>query len=207
MFYKIEKSYNQVRQELAEIGLLDEGVYLDQIELYTLNKLTSVLSQALGFVFDAETGLFYKLVGFREGVIYIATDEKTRILDKSYTITDVIRHEYAHAWYWLDPEFVDGPWFRKAFGQTYIEGTRPVSEEDWQYYQSNPDEFKSAGFANDYTTPYAMHSSYEDFAETFRFYIRNRKSLSKYKSRTGVYKKLMAVQTAIERKAKKLGLS
>ena len=207
MFQKIEKSYNQVRQELVKIGLLDDDVYLDQIELYTISKLTSFMSRAHGFVFDSGTGLFYKLIGFEEGSIYIATGKQTSLLDKSYTIADVIRHEYAHAWYWLDPKFVDGPWFKKAFGQTYEEGTTPVSEEDWLYYDNNLGQFKSDGYANDYVTPYAMTASYEDFAETFRFYIRNRKSLARFKSRTGVYKKLIAIKTAVERKANKLGLS
>ena len=45
----IEKAYNQVRSELAEVGLLAEGLYLDCIELcvsdYPWGRISTVRSR------------------------------------------------------------------------------------------------------------------------------------------------------------------
>jgi hypothetical protein len=206
MTKQIHRSFNQVRNELANVGLLDNGAYLDLIDLVPTSKLTSIFSGAHGFVFDTKVDFLAKLAGFKEGVIYITTNKKNMHLSKAYTLTDIIRHEYAHAWYWLDPEFVDGPWFKKAFGQEYASEPRAFGSAVWTIFSDYPDEFKRSGYANDYVSPYAMESSYEDFAETFRFYIRHRKSLGRHKSRSGVYKKLMAVHRAVNLKAKALAL-
>lgn len=206
MIAKIEQAYNKTRQELCDLGLLDDGVYLDAIELSPVGKLAALMSGAHGWVYDHKVDFWSKLVGFKDGVIYIATDNKTAGLKGAYSMTDVVRHEFAHAWYWLDPKFIDGPWFRKAFGCPYHSDPCPFGSEVWSVFENHPEEFKRSGYANDYVSPYAMYSSYEDFAETFQFYLRNRNSLTRFKSRTGVYKKLTAVQTAVARKAKKLGL-
>lgn len=205
MQLRVTKAYNQVRGELAELGILADGVYLDEIELVMVPKITGLFLQAHGWVFDSGVKSWHRLLGFEGGVIYMATNKTTADLCGGYTLTDVVRHEFSHAWYWLDKDYVDGPWFKKTFGHTYSSGEGPFDPSEYVYYEEHPDEFKKAGYHNDYTTPYAMHSSYEDFAETFRFYLKNRNSLERFKGRTGVYKKLLAVKKAVEKKAESLG--
>lgn len=203
---KIETAYNQVRQELCELGLLADGIYLDKIYLVQTSRLVGYFANADGFVYDEGVDPWMRILMFEEGVIYVPTQLKDSHLNSAYSLTDVVRHEFAHAWYWLDKRFVDGPWFKKAFGRAYASQECTFGSQVWQAFDAHPDEFKKSGYAKNFVTPYAMTSTYEDFAETFRFYLRNQNSLHKYKSRTGVFKKVMAVQAAVARKARKLGL-
>ncbi|MEP4076997.1 putative zinc-binding metallopeptidase [Haloferula sp.] len=204
---RAELAYNRTRQELCELGLLADDVYLDEIELYV-----SVLrenwpgSGAHGWVYDRGSSFWGGLLGFRGGVIYLATQSASSNLNQAYTLTDVVRHEFAHAWYWIDPKFVDGPWFKKAFGLPYASDPDEFGSTVWSAFESHPKEFKRSGYAQDYITPYAMFSPFEDFAETFAWLLRNRRSIHKLKSRPGAYRKVRAVSDAIHRKAKVLGL-
>jgi hypothetical protein len=88
MTKQIHRSFNQVRNELANVGLLDNGAYLDLIDLVPTSKLTSIFSGAHGFVFDTKVDFLAKLAGFKEGVIYITTNKKNMHLSKAYTLTD-----------------------------------------------------------------------------------------------------------------------
>ncbi len=200
-----EQAFNQVRQELCDLGLLDDGVYLDEIELVIVPKITAVIMQAHGFVFDKGVGFWRGLIGFKAGTIYMAPEARMREqLDLSYTITDVVRHEFAHAWYWLDPDFFDAPWFEKAFGRPYASVPDEFGSKFYGWYEENPHLFKKEGYANDYAIPYAMSSSSEDFAETFRWFMRYGNSMDRFKSRKKFYSKLVAVRAAIRRKAREL---
>ena len=86
-------------------------------------------------------------------------------------------------------------WRVKTFGST----ENPYPKK----YRFDP---KSKDFVRNLDSGYAQSHPDEDFAETFRLYLRNRKSLERFKSRKGVYKKLLAVSKAVNRKAKALGL-
>lgn len=72
-------------------------------------------------------------------------------------LTDVLRHEWAHALADRRPRLVSGRRFRQVFGADY-ESTDPV----WEYH---PDL---------HLTPYAASMPCEDFAETFHFYLRHK---------------------------------
>jgi len=72
-------------------------------------------------------------------------------------LTDVLRHEWAHALADRRPGLVKTSSFRETFGGSYL-STRPVTSYD-------PDE---------HLTPYAATSVCEDFAETFHYYIRHK---------------------------------
>lgn len=117
----VNRNWHQVRCELAEVGLLyepaseDDGGYLDQIELQ-IAALPS-LGEA-GYVYE-DVGFLERFVGFKPGVIYLPADLPSTAYVPGGTLTDVIRHEYAHAWHWLEPDFIDDDWFIKAFGGEY----------------------------------------------------------------------------------------
>jgi len=72
-------------------------------------------------------------------------------------LSDIMRHECAHALADIHSDFIDCPAFVRCFGGEY-ESTRP-----------------SGDFHRDcHLTPYAATSPCEDFAETFHFYLRHK---------------------------------
>ncbi len=72
-------------------------------------------------------------------------------------LTDVLRHEWAHALADRCPRLVETKRFIRIFGGHY-ESPQPVRTHD-------PDH---------HLTPYAAASACEDFAETFHFYLRHK---------------------------------
>lgn len=72
-------------------------------------------------------------------------------------LTDVLRHEWAHALADRRPRLVEGKRFRSVFGASY-HSSHPV----WEYH---PDL---------HLTPYAASMPCEDFAETFHHYLRHK---------------------------------
>ena len=113
---KVNRAWAQVRDELCEVGLLDEGVFLDCIELEV-----EAIASSDGFVgvcFE-DPGTARRLIGYREGVIYLPCDLPKRPFKPGGTLADIIRHEYAHAWRWLNPGLFSEPWFAEAFGAEY----------------------------------------------------------------------------------------
>jgi len=72
-------------------------------------------------------------------------------------LTDVLRHEWSHAFADRRPKLIDTRRFRSAFGASY-DSPDPVREYD-------PDH---------HLTRYAATMPCEDFAETFHFYLRHK---------------------------------
>jgi len=60
-------------------------------------------------------------------------------------------------------------------------------------------------FRDEFVSEYASTLFCEDVAETFMFYLRYRNNLDKFKARSGVYKKLKAIQRAVAQARKELG--
>ena len=110
----VDRAYNQVRNELAEIGLLADGVYLDAVELCISSAKSS---GERGYVFE-QVGHYGKR-GYRPGVIYLPRDLPHQPYKPGMTLCDTIRHEYAHAWYYIDREFFRQAWFERTFGAPY----------------------------------------------------------------------------------------
>ena len=205
----VNTAWHKVRLELMEVGLLYEAGeggdgYLDQIELM-VSAFPSIGSAA--YVYDVGVDAIPKIVGFEEGVIYLAADTPHVAYEPGYTLADVIRHEYAHAWYWLEPDFVDDDWFKKAFGASYLENGNPV---EWWLTESKLDFDPSSAswkkrFHGEFVSDYAATRFCEDFAESFMYYLRYRKSLHRFKKRPGVYRKLKAIESAARRARRELG--
>lgn len=216
---RITRSYNKVRNELYEVGLLADGEYLDSIELEV--ALLPEISGEVGYVYE-QVPIHLRLLGWREGVIYLPGDVPA--LDAHMpggTLIDTIRHEYAHAWHWLEPEFFERPWYEKAFSIPYDDGENDPLRVWLERKQRNRDfrkaikacrtESQTANlvareFRNDFVSNYAATHSREDFAETFMLYLKHRNNLQKFSSRKGVYKKLRAVEQAVKTARRELGL-
>lgn len=222
---KVERAWHKVRCELTEVGLLyepdpsdesDDG-YLDQIAL-EVGILPSTFGEA-GFVFE-NVGLISWLTGFREGVIYLPSDLPSEAYVPGGTLTDVIRHEYAHTWHWLEPSFFDEAWFVDAFGG-YYEETSSIPCDDWTQRILSIRKHRTAlkkcrnererkafwrkRHKDEFVSAYASTLIMEDFAETFMTYLRHRNSLERFKARKGVYRKLKAVEKAVARARRELG--
>lgn len=219
---KVNRAWAQVRDELCEVGLLEDGVFLDCIEL----EIEAIASSD-GFVgvFFEETGLARRLLGYREGVIYLPCDLPTRPFRPGGTLADIIRHEYAHAWRWMNSDLFDEPWFQETFGAAYGDkslkpffqwvGERTHSPEPllraWEESQIMRSVFTTSQgkrqLARDFATPYAIVNASEDFAETFMLYLRKYDSPGAYASRPGVYRKVLAVEAAVKEQRRRLTTS
>ncbi len=181
----LDRAFAAARSDLVDVGLLADGLYLDRIEC-VLSPLPSGWWRECGWVYDGGVDGIRGFIGFEPRVIYIPMNAAVVAYSPGGTLTDVIRHEFAHAWYWLDAKHVDGPWFRKAFGARYQDTTAVA-----------PETYDSSNFVSEYATT----SAKEDFAETFMTYLRFRRSLERFRNRAGLYAKLLAVEDAVQRAA------
>lgn len=213
---KINRAFNKVRQELCDIGLLDEHFYLDKVDL-EISRIPDY--GEAGYVYDEDVAWHQKILGFRKGVIYLPSTIPHEAFVPGGTLVDIIRHEFAHAWRVIDPEFFDETWFTKAFSFPYSD-KESSPRELWEgKKRRNPTftsglracrndreriNFVNRAFNQDFVSPYASTMAAEDFAETFMTYLRSRNSLSRYQHRLGVFKKLKATETAVSKKAREL---
>ncbi len=217
---QVNRAWGKVRSELEEVGLLycpddeDDGGYLDQIEL-VIADLPS-LGEA-GYVFE-RVDWFTHLIGYEEGVIYLPVDLPREAYVPGSTLADVIRHEYAHAWHWLEPEFFERRWFKTAFKGPYEQRSPTPLQLFYDVLaarygkrianlrnEREANAFIRRMFFKDFVSEYAATHFAEDFAETFMVYLRNRKNLGRFKNRAGVYRKLLAVEEAVKTARKELG--
>ena len=221
----VDRAWNKVRNELAEVGLLyepdatneNDGGYLDQIRLEV--ALLPSFNDEMGYVFE-ELPWYVSLMGFEEGAIYLPSDLPSAAYVPGGTLTDVIRHEYGHTWHWLEPSFFDNDWFVDAFGDKYeCDESTPV--DCWVESRLCTRKHKKEmgrcrnereiaallqrRFREDFVSNYAATRFCEDFAETFMTYLRYRNSLDRFKARKGVYRKLKSVEKAVTKARLELG--
>lgn len=211
---KVDRAYNKVRHELAEVGLLYDGVYLDKVKLVITNQKSK---GERGFVFESLGR--YEEMGYETGVIYLPKDTPHKPNKVAYTLCDTIRHEYAHAWYCLDTQFFDQEWFSQCFGAPYNQDDGTVYKQWRKDLTRNPLYIQAkakcrtkkqrlkvfyAFLLNDFVTDYACTNPSEDFAETFMLYLRYRNSLSRFFKRPGVQRKMLGVHYAIQSAAQRL---
>ncbi len=210
----VNRAYNQVRRELAEVGLLSEGVYLDHIEV-CVSRYPS--RGEAGYVFES-IGDWGRL-GFRPGVIYLPSDMPQTPRVPGATLVDTIRHEFGHAWYYTDPKFFRDEWFVRTFGAPYT-NCNPKPLGNWSRQILANRRFQNAlercrtepgrrrvremFFKRDFISDYASTCACEDFAETFMYFLKYRNSLSRFDARSNVAKKLHAVERAVGRVAARL---
>ena len=103
----------------------------------------------------------------RDGHIYIPAVTGANLCDlitgHHTRLTDVLRHEWAHALADRRPRLVEGKHFRSVFGASY-DSPHPV----WEYHPAL------------HLTPYAASMPCEDFAETFHHYLRHKGRLPQH---------------------------
>ncbi len=210
----VDQAYNKVRKELADVGLLSEGFYLDHIEVCIASAPSA---GEAGYLFEDGTG--WKNAGYRPGVIYLPSDLPYHQCTPGATLADTIRHEYAHAWYCTDPEFFRHEWFIKTFGATY-NNCNPKPRLSWQRQLNRNRRYQLARnrcrtekgrsrlfdrvYRDTFITDYASSCACEDFAETFMFYLKYRNSLSRFENRPSVFRKLRTVERAVARASRRL---
>jgi hypothetical protein len=214
----VDRAYNHVRQELAEVGLLSDGIYLDAVELVVSGDKSE---GERGYVFE-QVG-HYAQWGYRPGVIYLPRDLPHQPRKPGMTLCDTIRHEYAHAWFFHDPSFFRDDWFVRTFGTSYS-NCNPTPYNHWRrILKRNPEyqvgkrrcrteagqlRFFYGHLLSEFITDYATTNASEDFAETFMFYLKYRRSLDRFRTRPGVYRKLKAVERSVvqaSRRSRQLG--
>lgn len=203
----VTRAYNQVRNELAEVGLLADGLYLDSIELCVSDEKSG--DGELGYVFE-RVG-YYADRGYRPGVIYLPKDLPHRRYSPGLTLTDTIRHEFAHAWFYIDSGYFRMDWFVRTFGASYS-NPEPLPYQQWQrkakrnlgYGEatrlgnaSNPQSLERRNMLQHFISEYATTNASEDFAETFMFFLKYRRTLDRFAKRPIVYQKLCMVQQAV----------
>ncbi len=176
---RVNRAFNHARNDLRAVGLLADGRYLDRIDCYR-TALPSLTGE-MGYVFDESVPWIVRLANVRPGVIYLPLNAPVSTTPGD-TLVDTVRHEFGHAWAWLDRTYIDRRWFRDAFGAHY--------GDDWE----EPPEYDPT----DFVTAYACTRPAEDFCESVATYLRCRQSLHRFDRRPGVKRKLLAVARAIE---------
>ncbi|MBK8695345.1 MAG: putative zinc-binding metallopeptidase [Deltaproteobacteria bacterium] len=175
---EVNHAFYLARKDLRAVGLLKNDQYLGLIDCYRM-PLPSLRGE-LGYVFDESVPWFLRLANVEPGMIYLPRNAPVTST-KGDTLVDTIRHEYGHAWAWLDRPFIERRWFRDTFGARY--GNE--CDEAPEYDRAN------------FVSAYACTSAAEDFCETFMTYLRCRRSLHRFDRRPGVRRKLDAVATAV----------
>jgi hypothetical protein len=140
------RANQQVTRELAAAGFWHDR--LEDVEVYwTTHSLVCY--------------------GWYEGGIHIPAVSGAQLTDlicgRHMRLTDILRHEWAHAVADKWPEFIQSRRFIRAFGAPYESG-EPVSVHD----------------PSKHVTFYASTQPCEDFAEVFHFYLRHKGRLPKY---------------------------
>lgn len=189
---QINRAFADVRGELFEHGLLDEGFYLDQVKLVRIPDWISarLSSDTMGCVWEWEW-----LFDWEVGSIFIpGTAHFGRKAGE--TLRDTIRHEFAHAWSMIDPRRVDGRWFRETFGARY--DTEWETTEEWDHFSEHPEDFEGSDSWREHVSAYATFAPYEDFAETFMFFLRDGGRTERFRGRPGAQRKLRAVRTFVK---------
>lgn len=199
----LDRAYGRVRNELCEIGLLSDGHYLDHIQLYSMNRLVGRLARADGWIWDVKLSQFYRWFGFEEGSIYIP--ETIQVHGEAY-LRNTIRHEYAHAWKWIDPEFFEEAWFSETFAGEYTDDFSISGKAILKNLDGFQERFSELGLDRNFVSPYAATCPSEDFAETFSVFLEHRKSTPRWPNRPVARRKVEAVRRAVARKAKQLKL-
>ena len=180
----VNRAFAHARDDLRDVGLLADGQYLDRIDCY---RAWLPSFGELGYVYDEKTPWLYRLVGFEAGAIFLPLNPDVKAYVPGGTLVDTIRHEFGHSWAWLDRKFIDGRWFRDAFGGRY--------GDDWAGDEPESDRME-------FVSDYACTRPGEDFCETFMTFLRCRRSLHRFDGRPGVKRKLSAVASAVSIAAK-----
>jgi hypothetical protein len=156
---QLNSALKSVHKEFIELGIWNPKVktYSANVYLCNIPRINSV-----GF-FMHDIGIKEYLLGYESGNIYIPSIVfDTLFWNNRYSLRDVIRHEYAHAFaHYYRRLIMRSTEFKKVFGGSYL--------------SPNPTEMDDDA----YVSKYAKSMPMEDFAETFMVYVRRKGVLPK----------------------------
>ena len=179
----VNTTYNKVRMELWNLGVLWDGSKLEQVPcFYDPIAPVAALSGTMGW-YDPDS----KDITFPS--VYLPIMALWRDLGVKANALDVIRHEFGHALADLYPGALKkGGLFRAAFGGAY--GEDPAEE------------CVAAGWGDRYVSEYATSATQEDFAETFMLFMKHKGKIpAKFAKRPVIRKKWKAVAEIVKRVA------
>ena len=156
---QLNAALQSVHKEFSALGIWNPKVKTYQTNVY-LCKIPRINS--VGF-FMHDIGKKEYLLGYETGNIYIPSVVLDTIFwNNTYTLRDVIRHEYAHAFaHYYRRLIMRSAEFKKVFGGNYLC-------------------FQPSNMVDDaYVSQYAQCMPMEDFAETFMVYVRKKGVLPK----------------------------
>ena len=177
----VSRSYNKVREELWELGVLWDGSKLDNIGCTYLSVAPiDALSGTMGLYQPDTREIEFPSVYLPIRALWSDLEEKANALD-------VFRHEFGHALADLYPGVLKkGALFCKAFGGAY--GDKPakgIDSDDWE---------------GRCVSSYATTATQEDFAETFMLYMKHKGKIpAKFAKKPAIRKKWKAVEEIIRR--------
>jgi hypothetical protein len=156
---KLNSALKSVHKEFSDLGIWNPNVKIYQADVF-LCKIPRL--NVAGF-FMHNAGVSDYLLGYETGNIYIPSVVLNTVFwTNTYSLRDVIRHEYAHALaHYYRRLIMRSAEFKKVFGGNYLH-FQPSDMED-----------------DAYITQYAQSMPMEDFAETFMVYVRRKGVLSK----------------------------
>ena len=155
---KLNSALYDVQNEFYRLGLWNEGSPLTEIEIYLCSR-PRIFYQ--GFFMHGVTK-WQSFEGYLDGKLYISKYSLGHLQNCKYSsIRDLVRHEYAHAFAEKYQNLIWRNAFEKAFGGTY------------------DSEIKTKMPTSAYFTDYAKTNPCEDYAETFKMYLKWKGKLPK----------------------------
>jgi len=154
-FEQVLDAYNELRDDLIELGILWRGSKLDNVQCFyePIAPYSAITGRMGYFDFDDHQIHFPS--------IYLPFGWLTGCVGEKEPASDVIRHEFGHALADRYPAALKkGGLFREAFGGVYSDKPAPdIDPDNWEF---------------DFVTQYATDSTREDFAETFMLFVKHR---------------------------------
>jgi hypothetical protein len=178
---KLNNAILHVQNELYENGLWYEDSLLPRIEIY-LCSIPRIFYE--GFFMHGTTK-WESFIGYKEGKLYIPNFSLAHIDNSKYSsVRGLVRHEYGHAFAHQYHDLIEKKAFEMAFGGSYYsEHKKEMSPEA-------------------YFTDYAMEYPCEDFAETFKLYLKWKGKLPKKFTNKKLISKWNYVANAIKKASK-----
>ncbi len=172
-FDDVTRAYNKVRKELWKLGVLWNGSKLDEVICYHELFDPHGLEGWMGFY-------NFKDKQIHIPAVYNGLSLNFKWYDK-WSVVDVLRHEFGHAL--MDRYYRPlalGSLFRTAFSGPHGAKPAPGSDpDDWQ---------------NRCVSAYAAEQTQEDFAETFKFFVKHKGKIpATFKQKPAIVKKWEAV--------------
>jgi hypothetical protein len=153
-FNQLNSAVLEVQDEFYQVGLWNEDSQLPRTEVLWCRLPQVVAYEALGF-FIPPAAKSLGLIGYEVGNIYIPQWVLTHGFWKNRgSLRDVVRHEYGHAVEYHYPMLTT----RSKRFKTAFDGPYPGDYED---------------VGNIYVSKYSSTQQTEDFAETFKFFVRH----------------------------------